>query len=165
LQKEGRDGVRFLAPPLCSTLFFVSLSVVLLLTEAYLADKGKSGKRKTSAEEAEETSSDEEDDEEKEAGAEADETMPASASKKKTPNPASASKKKTPKAAPKAPAAPNKKPKAPTAKGDDNVNGLTDDVQASLNLNSWHKIDRSQEFSIFACVFPDLQSQTCYVYI
>jgi hypothetical protein len=134
-------------------LFFVSLSVVPLLTETYLADKGKAGKRGKSSEEAEKASLDEKDEEDEAGADEADKMMPASASKKKTP-----------KAAPKATAV-QKTPNAPTAKGDDDVNRLADDVQASLNLNSWYKIDRSQEFSIFACVFPDLQSQMRYVYI
>jgi hypothetical protein len=120
-----------------------------LTTEAYLADEDKAGKRKASQEQAESISSDEEDEDE-EAGEEAGEKMPAAAKTKKTP-----------KAMPKTPPKP-----APAAKGDeDDVDGLADAVQASLNLNSWYKIDRSQEFPYFACVFPDPKTQTRYVYI
>lgn len=131
----------------------ISIATIFLTTEAYIADEGKGGKRKKESKVADEgTTSDEEDEDKDEAGEE-QETGAKMPAKKTVKAP-------MPKTPPKPPTTP------PTAKGDeDDVDGLADDVQANLNLNAWYKVDRSQEFAIVACVFPDPKTQTRYVYI
>ena len=119
-----------------------------MTTEAYLQDKGLTGKRKQAFDDDEV----EEDAKEAEVTEEAEEALPA----KDESSEASDNSKKKSKSAKKAPTKPGK---------DHDIDELATAVQSTLNLNNWFKIDRSQHFAIFACVFVAPDAHTHYVYV
>ena len=131
-------SVVFLVVPPAHLIFSI-FHCSFMFTEAYLEDKGLFGKRKA-GEEAEEASDDDED--EAEESPPVDDSMKNKARKTKTPE-----------------------PKTTPGKEDDDVDGLADDVQSSLNLSNWFIIDRSQQFGIFAYVFLNPIKNQRYVYI
>ena len=130
-------SILVLAPP------YHPLTFLLLFTtsEAYLHDKELTGKRKAGNEEA--FGDDDDDDDVEEAAV--DSSMPRTPAVARKSNPPVA--------------------ESMTHGAEDDIDGLVDAVQASLNLGNWFKIDRSQEFAIFACVYVYPSTQQRYVYV
>ena len=142
----------FFVPCLCDSLN----SFLCLKTESYLKDQGITGKHKATSDESKESLEDSGNEDEEEAVTKDDDDdakMPAKM------------KKATPAKKPTKTAAKTKTPKAKQDSDGDDIDGLAEAVQKNLNLNAWFKIDHSQDFPIFTCVFAQPATQTRYVYI